>query len=84
MLVAGRAGSREEGGTAQIGTYVSATAIQKPETTETKQEMKMVPRRPKNLFKGAFVQHPIRAEQAYGAPLRRPWIRGSSIPNSSK
>lgn len=67
-----------------MGTHESAAAIQKPVTTEMKQEMKMVPRRPKYLFKGALVQHPIRAEQAYGAPLRRPWIRGSSIPNSSK
>lgn len=67
-----------------MGTHESAAAIQKPVTTETKQEIKIVPRRPKNLFRGALVQHPIRAEQAYGAPLRRPCIRGSSISNSSK
>ena len=40
-----------------------ATAIQIPVTKETKQEMKMVPLLPNHLFSGAFVQHPMRAEQ---------------------
>lgn len=43
--------------------HVSAAAIQKPVTTLMKQEMKIVPRRPNSLLSGAFVQHPIRAEQ---------------------
>ena len=46
----------------------SAAAIQKPVTKEMKQEMNIVPRRPNILFNGALVQHPMRAEQRYGAP----------------
>lgn len=42
--------------------HESATAIQIPVTNEMKHEMKMVPRRPKNLFRGALVQQPIKAE----------------------
>jgi hypothetical protein len=50
----------------------SAAAIQNPVTNEMKHEMKMVPRRPKRLFRGAFIQQPINALQRYGAPLSKP------------
>lgn len=63
---------------------VLAAAIQNPVANEMKHEMKMVPRRPKYLFKGAFVQHPMSAEQRYGAPLRSPCCQVFVMPNSSK
>jgi hypothetical protein len=44
-------------------THVLAAAIQIPVTKEMKQEMKIVPLRPKSLFSGALVQQPIKAEQ---------------------
>jgi len=44
-------------------TYVLAAAIQKLVMKEMTQEMKMVPRRPKALLRGAFIQQPIRHEQ---------------------
>ena len=43
--------------------YVLAAAIQKLVMKEMTQEMKMVPRRPKALLRGAFIQQPIRHEQ---------------------
>jgi hypothetical protein len=63
---------------------LSAAAIQNPVTKDTKQETKMVPRRPIQLFSGALVQQPMSAEQRYGAPFRSPCIHSFSIPNSWK
>ena len=40
-----------------------AAAIQMPVMNEMIQEMKMVPRRPKYLLRGALDQQPINAEQ---------------------
>lgn len=37
-----------------------------------KQEMKIVPRRPKYLFIGSFNQHPSTAQARYGAATARP------------
>jgi hypothetical protein len=66
------------------GTYLSAAAIQNPVTKEMKQEMKMVPRRPNILFRGALSQQPMTAEARYGAPFRRPCIQLFVMPNSWK
>jgi hypothetical protein len=49
-----------------------AAAIHIPVMKDMTHEIKIVPRRPKYLFSGALDQHPMRAEQRYGAPLRRP------------
>jgi hypothetical protein len=65
-------------------TYLSAAAIQNPVTKEMKHEIKMVPRRPNILLRGAFVQQPMAAEARYGAPFRRPFIHSFSMPNSWK
>ena len=48
---------------ASLYSQLSAAAIQIPVMNEMMQEMKMVPRRPKNLFRGALDQHPMRQEQ---------------------
>jgi hypothetical protein len=40
-----------------------AAAIPIPVMNEMMQEMKIVPRRPKYLLRGAFDQHPMTAEQ---------------------
>lgn len=42
--------------------------------------MKMVPRRPVHLFKNGEVQQPTSAENAYGAPLRRPIQLSETFP----
>jgi hypothetical protein len=42
-----------------------AAAIQKEAANEITQEIKIVPLRPKNLFRGALVQQPIAAENKY-------------------
>lgn len=65
-------------------THEFAAAIQIPVTNEIKQEMKMVPRLPKSLFSGAFVQQPMRAEQRYGAPLSKPCCHSLVMLNSLK
>lgn len=61
-----------------------AAAIQIPVTKEMKQEMKIVPLRPKSLFSGALVQQPINAEQRYGAPLSKPCCHEFVMLNSRK
>lgn len=75
--------NERHGVAAGINTYESATAIQKPVTTDMKHEMKIVNLRPPILFRIGFVQHPMSAEQRYGAPFIRPCNRGSLKPNSS-
>jgi hypothetical protein len=42
---------------------LSAAAIQNEAAKEMKQEIKIVPRRPKYLLSGALVQQPIKHEQ---------------------
>lgn len=44
-------------------SHLSAAAIQNPVAKEIKHDIKMVPRRPKSLLRGAFVQQPSSAEQ---------------------
>lgn len=67
--------------------HVFANACQKQAAAEIKQEMKMVPRRPKRRFMGSVSQHPIRAQQRYGAELQSPRsqvsreLSGSPMPN---
>jgi hypothetical protein len=41
-------------------------------TAATKQERKMVPRRPRYLFKGSVSQQPRTAQARYGAPTISP------------
>jgi hypothetical protein len=42
-------------------------------------ETKIVPRRPKNPFKGSETQHPKKAEPMYGAALIRPTRKVSLV-----
>jgi hypothetical protein len=60
-----------------------AAAIQKPVATDTAQDRKMVNRRPPILLRNGFVQHPISAEQRYGAPFIRPFMASVLMSNSS-
>jgi hypothetical protein len=55
-----------------------ATPSQTDATAATKQETKIVPRRPRYLFRGSVSQQPRTAQAKYGAPTIRP-VRLSTV-----
>jgi len=55
-------------------TQVFATPSHTDAMAATRHEMKIVPRRAKNRFKGSVSQQPIIAHARYGAPTTSPWM----------